>query len=891
MPSQQIEIPFEKFTLANGLTVIVHEDRKAPIVALNVWYHVGSKNEKPRKTGFAHLFEHLMFGGSEHIRERYIEAMERIGATDLNGTTNEDRTNYFENVPVSALDYALFAESDRMGHFYNTISQDVLDLQRGVVKNEKRQGENQPYAVAEDLIVRATYPTHHPYAHTVIGSMEDLDAASLDDVKEWFKTYYTPSNAVVVVAGDIDAKTAKAKVERYFGDIPPGPPIAYQQVWVSKMSGEHREAVQDRVPLARLYKIWNIPPFGSAEATYLHLASAVLSSGKSSRLYKRLVFDDQIAASVSSYADTREIGGQFVIVATAKPGHDLDVIEKAVDEELARFLESGPTETELDRARTQYLANFVRGVERIGGFGGKSDILARYQTFTGSADGYKQTLERVQTATPLHLKNAANDWLSDGVYVLGVLPYPALKAEGLAIDRKTTPQPGPQTGPKFPKLQRATLSNGLKLILAERHEIPVVNFWLQVEGGSAADTPATAGTARLMASLLTSGTKTRDALQISDEIQLLGAQLSAGNSLDFTTVYLSALKTKLDESLALYADVILNPIFPETDFLRQQSLQLAAIENEKATPMQMAVRVMPPLLYGAGHPYSLPLTGSGTAGTVAGITREQVAAFHKNWFKPNDGTLIVVGDTTLAEIQPKLESLFANWKQGPRTPVEIKPVSGPQRPAVYLIDKPGALQSVIMAGAIAPAANSPEEVAFEAVNNAFGGTFSARLNMNLREDKHWSYGATALLYGARGQRPYLAIAGVQTDKTKDAIAETLKELRDIIDSRPISESELERIKNQTILELAGSRETMNSIGSAIMDLIEYGWPDDYWDTYPARVSGLDTAQVQQAARSLIYPDRFIWVIVGDRAVIEKDLESLQLGKIIHLDADGAPVGA
>jgi zinc protease len=890
MLSQQIEIPFEKFTLANGLTVIVHEDHKAPIVALNVWYHVGSKNEKPGKTGFAHLFEHLMFGGSEHIRDRYIEAMERIGATDLNGTTNEDRTNYFENVPVSAVDYALFAESDRMGHFYNTISQDVLDLQRGVVKNEKRQGENQPYAVAEDLIVRATYPTHHPYAHTVIGSMEDLDAASLNDVKEWFKTYYTPSNAVVVVAGNIDVATAKEKVERYFGDIPPGPPIAYQQVWVSKMSGEHREAVQDRVPLARLYKIWNIPPFGSADTTYLSLAAAVLTSGKSSRLYKRLVFDDQIAASVSSYADSREIGGQFVVVATAKQGHDLDAIEKAVDEELARFLKSGPTEVELERVRTQYLANFVRGVERIGGFGGKSDILARYQTFTGSPDGYKQTLERVQGATPLHLKNAANDWLSDGVYVLGVVPYPALKADAPAFDRQTPPEPGDQIGPKFPPLQRATLSNGLKLILAERHEIPVVNFWLEVEGGYAADRPETAGTARLTASLLTSGTSKRDALQISDEIQLLGAQLSAGSSLDFTTVYLSALKTKLDESLELYADVIRNPIFPETDFRRQQSLQLAAIENEKATPMQMALRVMPPLLYGAGHPYSLPLTGSGTAQSVAGITREQVASFHSAWFKPNGATLIVVGDTTLAEIQPKLESLFASWKQGPQTAVEIGQVPGPQSSAVYLIDKPGALQSVIMAGSLAPPANSPEEVAFEAVNNAFGGTFSARLNMNLREEKHWSYGATALLYGARGQRPYLAVAGVQTDKTKEAMAETLKELRDIIGPRPVSESELERIKNQTILELAGSRETMNSIGSAISDLIEYGWPDDYWDTYPARVSGLQTAEVQQAARLLIHPDRFIWVVVGDRAAIEADIESLQLGKIIHIDADGAPAG-
>jgi zinc protease len=830
-----------------------------------------------------------MFGGSEHLRERYIEALERVGATDLNGTTNEDRTNYFENVPVSAFDYALFAESDRMGHFYNTISQEVLDLQRGVVKNEKRQGENQPYAVAEELIVRATYPSHHPYAHTVIGSMEDLDSASLDDVKEWFKTYYTPSNAVVVVSGDIDVATAKKKVSDYFGDIPPGPPIAHQQLWIAKRSGEHRESVQDRVPLGRVYKIWNIPGFGSADTTYLNLVSSVLTSGKSSRLYKRLVFDDQIAANVSSYVDAREIGGQFVIAATAKPGHDLNAIEKALDEELARFLKAGPVERELERVRTQYIANFVRGIERIGGFGGKSDILARYQTFTGAPDGYKRVLERVREAKPADLTKAANNWLSDGVYVLNVVPYPALKSETSSISRQTAPQPGVQVSPAFPKLQRATLSNGLKLILAERHEIPVVNFWLQVEGGYAADQPGTAGTAKLMASLLTSGTAKRDALQISDEIQLLGAQLSAGSSLDFTTVYFSALKAKLDESLDLFADVVQNPTFPESDFRRQQSLQLAGIENEKATPMQMALRVLPPLLYGAGHPYSLPLTGSGTAQSVESITREQVARFHKGRFKPNAGTLIVVGDTTLSEIQPKLESLFAGWKQGPCTTTQIESVRGPQGPAIYLIDKPGALQSVIMAGAIAPPANSPQEVAFEAVNNAFGGTFSARLNMNLREEKHWSYGATALLYGARGQRPYLAVAGVQTDKTKEAIAETLRELRDIIGDRPVSEEELVRIKQQTVLELAGSRETMNAIGSAIGDIIEYGWSDDYWQTYPARVEALETAPVHEAARLLIKPDRFIWVVVADRAEVEPQLASLELGQIIHIDADGALV--
>ncbi len=425
MHFSNLEISCEELVLDNGLRVLVHEDHKIPVVALNLWYHVGSKNEKPGKTGFAHLFEHLMFGGSEHLPGSYIESMERIGATDLNGTTSEDRTNYFENVPTSALDFALFAESDRMGHFYNTISQEILDLQRGVVQNEKRQGDNQPYAIVEDLVVKATYPAAHPYAHTVIGSMEDLDSASLDDVRNWFKTYYTPSNAVLVLAGDITAPEAEKKVRRYFGDIPPGPPVAHQRAWVAKMSGEQRETVQDRVPQSRIYKTWNVPGFGTLAADHLRLISGVLSSGRSSRLYKRLVYDDQIATQVAAYLDEREIGSQFVIVATAKQGIDLRRVEQAIDEELLRFLENGPAPQEIKRLKTQSFAGFVRGIERIGGFGGKSDILATSQTYLGRPNGYQQRLKNIERATLADLSETARAWLSDGVYVLEVLPFEA----------------------------------------------------------------------------------------------------------------------------------------------------------------------------------------------------------------------------------------------------------------------------------------------------------------------------------------------------------------------------------------------------------------------------------------------------------------------------------
>ncbi len=882
--TKDVEIAYQKFVLDNGLTLIVHEDHKAPIVAINTWYHVGSKNEKLGKTGFAHLFEHLMFGGSDHAKGSYIEAMERIGATDLNGTTNNDRTNYFENVPTSAVDFTLWMESDRMG--FLTLDQKTLDLQRGVVQNEKRQGENQPYAVSRQLITQNTYPAGHPYSWTVIGDMGDLNAAAMDDVKEWFKTYYGPSNVVIVMAGDIDPKTAKEKVEKYFGNIPAGPPVGHQQVWVAKMTGTHRQVVQDRVPQARIYKVWNIPEYGSADSVYLDLVSDILTTGKTSRFYKRLIYDDQIATDAPAFVDLREIGGQFRVQATARPGQGLGQVEKELDEELARFLKDGPTAEELQRVKTEYDANFIRGIERIGGFGGKSDRLAQSEVFRGSPDAYKASLKMVREATADDLKAAANRWLADGVYILEVLPFPPYKTAAAGADRSKAPEIGTPPELKLPKLQRAKLSNGLSVVLAERHEVPLVSFWMTSDAGYAADEFAAPGTASMTMALLTGGTKTRSALEISDQLAMLGAELRANSNLDMSTVRLSALKSKLDPSLELFADVILNPSFPDADFKRQQKLQLAAIEREKNTPVQMALRVFPGLLYGAQHAYGNPLTGSGTAASVAKMTREDLAKFHDVWMRPNDSTLIVVGDTNLAEVTPKLEKLFAGWKAGKAPAKNIGTVQQAPKSVVYLVDKPGALQSVIIAGHVAPPTNNPKEIAIEAMNDGLGGNFAARLNMNLREDKHWSYGAQSLLWAARGQRPFIAFAPVQTDKTKESMSEMNKEFRSILADRPLTAEELARIQANETLSLPGSWETIDEVGQSIADLIHFGLPDDYYETYAGKVRALKTSDLNDAAKVVVHPDNMIWVVVGDRAKIEAGVKELNVGEVRLMDADG-----
>ena len=886
-----ITIPYQRFVLKNGLTLLVHEDHKAPIVAVNIWYHVGSENERPGRTGFAHLFEHLMFNGSEHFNDDYFQPFERIGATDQNGTTNEDRTNYFENVPTSALDVALWMESDRMGHLLGAIDTAKLTEQRGVVQNEKRQGENEPYGKVDILMTEGTYPAGHPYSWSVIGSMEDLDAAKLDDVKEWFRTYYGPNNAVIVLAGDIDAETARRKVDQYFGDIPASPPIAKQDTWIARRTGSRRQVMQDRVPQARIYKEWNIPEYGSADADYLDLVTDVLAQGKTSRLYKRLVYDEQTATDVIAYVDLREIGGQLVIRATAKPGGDLARVERAINEELARFIQSGPTASELRRIKTQSRANFIRGIERIGGFGGKSDVLARNEVFRGSADHYLVTQRRIAAATAADLRAAAARWLNDGEWVLEVRPYPEFGTTAAGADRSKVPDAGTPPEARFPAVARATLPNGLKIVLAERHSIPQVNMTLLVDAGYAADQFAAPGTASLTLDMLDEGTTRLNALQISDTLLQLGAQLGTGSQLDVSRVSLSTIKETLDPALAIFADVILNPSFPQADFQRQQRQRLARIQREKVQPVQMALRVFPQLLYGANHAYGNPLTGSGNEESVSRMTREDLVRFHRTWFKPNHATLVIVGDVSLAEIQSRLARVFSRWQAGEVPQKNVGTVADQPRPLIYILDRPGAEQSTILAADLAAPKANPREYAIEAMTSLLGGQFTSRVNMNLREGKHWSYGAFTLIWDARGQRPFIAYAPVQTDKTKESMIEVDRELRGILGPRPVTADELAKAQANLTLTLPGNWETMGAVQGSLEQMVTYGLDDRYFETYAQRVRGLSISDAAAAAQATIRPDHLVWVVVGDRSKIEAGIRELNWGEIRFLDADGKPLAS
>ncbi|WP_428310994.1 M16 family metallopeptidase [Hydrocarboniphaga sp.] len=882
------DIPYTKHVLGNGLTLLVHEDHKAPIVAVNVWYHVGSKDEPEGLHGFAHLFEHLMFNGSEHYNDEFFRPLEAVGASKMNGTTWFDRTNYFENVPTSALDMTLWLESDRMGHLTGAIDQKKLDEQRAVVLNEKRQGENQPYGLADDIIAKETYPVGHPYSWTTIGSEKDLNAATVADVKKWFDEHYGAANATLVIAGDVNTAEVIKKVELYFGDIAPGPTLERHGPWTAKMSGSKRSSLQDRVPQARLFQVWNVPGFCDHDTNLLQLAGEVLAGSKNSRLYQRLVYKDRLATAVSAGLGPFEIGSQFQIDTLVAPGGDIKAVEAAIEEELQRFLREGPTAEELERVKVQHEGDFVRGLERIDGFTGKSSILAQYQVYCGTPDYYKTEMRWILGTTPAEVREVAGKWLADGRFTLDVQPFPEYTPAKTGADRSKLPAVGEAPPLKLPPLQRTTLSNGLEVLLAERHEVPVVQATLLVDAGYSADAGIAAGTAKMTLDMLDEGTPTMDSLAIARRAEDLSAVLMTTANADAALIGVNALKSRLEPSLDLFADVLLHPSFPDKELTRLKQQRLAAIQQEKSQPTGIMTRLYPQLIYGPGHAYSNPRSGNGTEASVASLSTDGLKQFYARWVRPDNARLMVVGDTTLAEIKPLLEARLASWKAPaePRPTKNLATVALPAKPRVFLVNKTGAGQTMIAAVLLAPPKADADDIAATVANNTLGGLFISRLNMNLREDKRWSYGASSQLGSARGQRPLIAYAPVQADKTVESMREMDKELRAIVGKRPITAAELKMSADNIVVGLPGDNETAGEVAGSYLNILQFGLPDTYYNDLVPKVENLSVADANAALKRYLKPDALTWVVIGDLSKIEAPVRKLGLGDVQVLDTDG-----
>ncbi len=883
LSAAEIALPYEAFTLDNGLRVVVHEDRKAPIVAVSIWYHVGSKDEPEGRTGFAHLFEHLMFNGTENYDGEWFLPLEEVGGTDLNGTTWFDRTNYFQTVPTPALDRVLWMESDRMGHLLGAITQEKLDEQRGVVQNEKRQGDNQPYGRMEYSVLDGLLPAGHPYSHSTIGSLEDLNAADLDTVKGWFKEYYGAANAVLVIAGDIDTKTAREKVQKYFGDIDAGPPLTRATANAPKLAVSKKEIMFDRVPQVKIDRNWVAPGRTTKDAVLLTLAADVLGGGKTSRLYQRLVYELELATSATASLQEQELLSFWSVTVDPKKEVDPAKAEGEMEKVVAEFLAKGPTAAELKRSKTSIEAGVLRGLEKVGGFGGKATALAEGALYADDPDFILQQLEWLRAASPAEVLAAARDVMNAGYYQLSVLPYPEYKTAASSVDRKTG-LPSVATSPDlvFPAIEEATLKNGVKVVLANRRAVPVVNIAMQFDAGYASDASgAKLGAASFAGAMLDEGTKKRTALEIASALEGLGASLNVGSNLDMTGVTLSALKDNLVPSLDIMADVIRNPAFDSGEIEKLRARWLAQIEQEKADPVQLALRLLPPVMYGEGHAYGIPFTGSGEADSIKALTREDLTRFQQTWLRPDNATIFVAGDATMAEMKPLLERAFGDWR-APAGAIPTKNIATVARPAkgrVILVDKPGSPQTLILAGHVAPPTGADTAIAINAMNDILGGQFTARVNMNLREDKGWAYGAYTFLQDARGQRPYLVYAPVQTDKTKESLAEILKELKAFKGARPATPVELKRAIDNNTRSLPGAFETSGDVLGSLVSSNRFGRP---W-TYPATLKGqyeaLDLGDISAAAADVVHPESLVWVIVGDRAKIEAGVASLGLGAI------------
>lgn len=877
-------VNYKKFVLDNGLTLLVHEDHSVPIVGVNMWYHVGSRNEKRGRTGFAHMFEHFFFNGSENYPRGFREAMDDLGANNRNGTTNVDRTNFFEDVPVSALERTLYLEADRMGFLANYISKEMLERERGVVQNEKRSGENQPYGRVFSNIVEKIYPYSHPYSWSVIGSMEDLSAATLDDVKEWYRTYYGPNNAVISLAGDITPERALELVKKYFDGIAPGPPLPRMEKWIPALDRNMRDEMQDRVPQARIYRLYHAPTWKEKESQHLDLFADVLSGSKSARLNRRLVYEKELATDVSASMAERELAGFFLITATVKPGVNPADVEREMDSVVNEALEKGVTTEELERSQNRNLADFLRGTERLGGFGGRSDILAESMTYGGSPDFYLNRLESMATATPADVKAAANKWLRANHYTMLVKPFEKLSAGKTSVNRKILPDLAAPPEIKFPEVQRAKLKNGLNVMLLERHSAPIVNVALAVDAGFASDSAAKAGLATLALDLMDEGTKTRNAFQIVDELDSLGARLNTGSGLDMSFVRLQSTAQNLQKSLGIMADVVLNPSFPNDQFAIRKQSRLAQIGQEKANPNALVQRVLPTIIYGANHAYGKP--ASGTEQSVRGISREDLAKWHADWFKPGSSTVVVTGDTTLAKVLPLLEEAFGGWKTGTAPAKNLATVPKTAGKKIYLIDKPDAPQSTIVAAHVSEPSGQAEDLAGEPLFQNFGGMATSRMNRNLRLDKHWSYGTSGGLRNSRGQRVFTVVAPVQTDKTKESMTEVVKEIRDVAGARPVTGEEFQSIMRNMTSRLPGRFETLGSLEGAAIDLINYNLPNDYWSKYGSNMRDLTEAQLADAARKFVRPDEIIWIVIGDLNKVEKGIRELGFGEVVKLSADG-----
>ena len=896
-------IACEKHTLPNGLDVILHRDAAIPVAAVNVWYHVGSKDEEPGRTGFAHLFEHIMFRGTRHHRGSHFEPLQQIGAT-LNGSTSGDRTNYWEDVPANYLELALWLEADRMGFLLDALDQEGFDTEREVVKNERRQSyENRPYGMAQWHIQQALFPLPHPYHWMTIGSQEDLDAASLADVQDFFRRHYAPSNASLAIAGDIEPAAALELAHRYFADLPPGPAgsarpgqrrIARAD---SPLTGRVELEMTDRVTLPRSYTVWLAPPNLSEDDDAADILRAILSDGQSSRLYRALVYERQVAQSAHIGYYAAEIAGQFRMELTPAAGHTLDEVEAAAAAVLDSIIAEPPTDEEMERAVNRIEMQHYRTLARVGGFGGRADALNYFNVYTGDPQRLNRVVDDYRKVTKADVGRVHRRIRDAGQVRMRVLPERGLSPAAAGVDRSVQPAGGPARVFTPPRPRRAALDNGMEVIVAGKPGLPLVSFALLARAGAAGDPPGLPGLSSFTAAMLSEGTPSRSSQELAAAFEHIGSRLAAEARKEVTLLTAETLHRHWRYALGLASDVARHANFPEHELRRVRRERLTDLRRARDEAAFVAGANFGGLVFGLDSPYAHSNLGSEAA--VAAIGRDDLAGRHRAVIRPDRLCLLVAGDVDLDYAVSVAGEYFGDWA-APAEPAPGMPAAGigaigsngdggdggdGGQPRIYLIDKPGAAQSVIRAGMPLVAYRHPDYMALAVLNYAFGGQFSARLNRNLRQDKGYSYGYQSGIswYDA----PSLLAAGgsVQTAVTGPAVAETLSEFAGISGGRPLTGAELDNARNGLRLGYPAGFERPAQLLGQLATLAQFGLPDDYFEGFEERLASVTLADARRVGAEYLAPGRLAVLVVGDRGQVEEPLRGLGYGLAI-LDAEG-----
>ncbi len=907
MPTTQTipALQYEKYRLKNGLDVILREDHRLPLVAVNIWYHVGPANERPGLTGFAHLFEHMMFEGSKYVGEKaHFLYLEAAGASSLNGTTDFDRTNYFETLPSNQLELALWLESDRMGFLLDKLDDRKLENQRDVVRNERRQSiESAPYGLVQEEVFHRLFPKDHPYYASVIGSHADIEAARLEDVRDFFKLYYAPNNASLAIVGDIDPAETRKLVEKYFGPIPAGAAVPRPVVETPAITAQRRSMVEDQVELPRVYMGWITDPIFSQADAECDLIAKIIGGGKSSRLHKNLVYEKRLAQDVAAQQYSLALGSIFMIEATAKPGVEPQELEDSIREEIDQFIKYGPKKAELERARNTIESSIIRALESLGGFGGVADRLNQYNHFLADPGYLSRDLERYQTVALKSVQALAKEKLKReaGVVVWGVpgtktvhdIPKSPPPSKPSVIEpcqipdqdwRSSPPSPGPAPALNLPIPKIFNLRNGLSVFLIEQHDLPIVSANMITLSGSEKNPPGHAGLASFTADMLDEGTLKRSPLEIAADADQIGAALLTGSSMDLSFIAARTLKRNVDATFELVSDVLLNPAFASRELERVRNDRLTHILQQKDNPGILGIKVFLDTVYGPSHPYGF--TDVGTEPSNRAVTKKLLVDFYQAGYFAANSALIVAGDVSESELHELAQRHFGGWK--PDGSISDMPaVTAKPSRQIVIVERPDASQTALRIGHIGVAHSNPDYVAIDVMNTALGGLFSSRINLNLREKHGYTYGASSSFAFRRGPGPFLIGTSVRTDVTAPAVMEILHEIDRMRESE-IKSEELAVAKDSIARSLPGLFETSPESASSIGQLFVHDLRPDYYHDLPGRIHRITAKDVRRVAGAYLRPEEMVVVAVGDRNKIEPELSKLNLGPIEIRDASGNP---